>query len=211
VTRALALAVLAVWLTAALPGAAAAQSSPSTRRPAREGAPAQDQAPAKTPAAPKRGPADPSTRSGGDKDAPVEVLADHLENLQKEGLNIFSGNVVATQNSSTMYADRMEVYMDARGDRIVRGVATGNVRIITRDCRMGTARRAEYYDAEQLVILIGNARVWRDDNVVTGERITMYLAEDRNVVDGGPGGRVRGVFYPKAQEQPKPAPGAPCG
>jgi lipopolysaccharide export system protein LptA len=211
VTRALALAVLAVWLAAALPGAAAAQSSPSTRRPAREGASAQAQAPAKTPAAPKRGPADPSTRSGGDKDAPVEVLADHLENLQKEGLNIFSGNVVATQNSSTQWADRMEVYLDDRGDKIVRTVSTGNVRIITRDCRSGTAKRAEYYDAEQRVVLIGNARVWRDDNVVTGERITIYLAEDRSVVEGGQQERVKAIFYPKsqdeAQQRPKPAPG----
>ena len=74
------------------------------------------------------------------------------------------------------------------------------------DCRADHALLKQVF-----VILIGNARVWRDDNVVTGERITMYLAEDRNVVDGGPGGRVRGVFYPKAQEQPKPAPGAPCG
>ena len=164
---------------------------------------------------PKRSPADPAARQGGDRNAPVEVLADHLENLQKESLNIFSGNVVATQNNSTMYADRMEVYLDAKGDRVVRGVATGNVRIITRDCRMGTAKRAEYYDDEQRVVLIGNARVWREDNVVTGERITMYLAEDRNVVDGGPGGRVKGIFYPKSQEQAKPEPtpagGAPCG
>ncbi|HET8576244.1 MAG TPA: lipopolysaccharide transport periplasmic protein LptA [Methylomirabilota bacterium] len=198
--RALALAVALLWV-APVVGAGAEAQAPKPR-------PAQA-------TAPKRSPADPSARPGGDRNAPVEVLADHLENLQKESLNIFTGNVVATQNNSTMYADRMEVYLDAKGDRVVRGVATGNVRIITRDCRMGTARRAEYYDDEQRVVLIGNARVWREDNVVTGERITMFLAEDRNVVDGGPGGRVKGIFYPKSPDQAKPAPrpaaGAPCG
>jgi len=202
VSRALALGAALVWLTAFGGAAAEAQSPPPKPRPA----PAE---------APKRGPADPSARPANERNAPVEVLADHLENLQKESLNIFTGNVVASQNNSTMYADRMEVYLDAKGDRVVRGVATGNVRIITRDCRMGTAKRAEYYDDEQRVVLIGSARVWREDNVVTGERITMYLAEDRNVVDGGPGGRVKGVFYPKNQEQgkpePKPGGGAPCG
>ena len=109
----------------------------------------------------------------------------------------------------------MEVYLDAKGDNIVRTVSTGNVRIITKDCRTGTARRAEYYDAEQRVLLIGNARVWRDDNVVTGERITLYLAEDRSVVEGGKQERVKAVFYPKSQEpdraDAKPAAGAPCG
>ena len=201
-SRVLALGAGLVWLTAFGGAAAEAQSPPPKPRPA----PAE---------APKRGPADPSARPANERNAPVEVLADHLENLQKESLNIFTGNVVASQNNSTMYADRMEVYLDAKGDRVVRGVATGNVRIVTRDCRMGTAKRAEYYDDEQRVVLIGSARVWREDNVVTGERITMYLAEDRNVVDGGPGGRVKGVFYPKNQEQgkpePKPGGGAPCG
>ena len=62
---------------------------------------------------------------------------------------------------------------------------------------------------------------WRDDNVVTGERITIYLAEDRNVVEGGKQERVKAVFYPKNQQEAakpdakpagdgKPAGGAPC-
>ena len=150
------------------------------------------------------------------KNVPVTVDADELENLQKEGLIIFTGNVVATQSSSTQYADRMEVYLDAKGASIVRTVSTGKVRIITKDCRTGTAARVEYYDAEQRVVLIGNARVWRDDNVVTGERITIYLAEDRSVVEGGKQERVKAVFYPKSGgEAPKPdggpATGGPCG
>ena len=82
----------------------------------------------------------------------------------------------------------------------MRTVSTGNVRIITRDCRTGTAQRAEYYDAEQRVVLIGNARVWQDDNVVTGERITIYLAEDRSVVEGGKQERVKAIFYPQGQD-----------
>jgi lipopolysaccharide export system protein LptA len=166
--------------------------------------------------APQARPAAPLARpSGGDKHAPVTVDADQLENLQKEGLIVFIGNVVASQDNSTQYADRMEVYLDSAGASIVRTVSTGNVRIITKDCRMGTARRAEYYDAEQRVLLIGNARVWRDDNVVTGERITLYLAEDRSVVEGGKQERVKAVFYPKSQEAQKadgkPTTGAPCG
>ncbi len=165
--------------------------------------------------APEARPAAPLARpSGQDKGAPVTVDADQLENLQKEGLIVFTGNVVASQDNSTQYADRMEVYLDPAGTKIVRTVSTGNVRIITKDCRTATARRAEYYDAEQRVLLIGNARVWRDDNVVTGERITLYLAEDRSVVEGGKQERVKAVFYPKSQEAQadgKPATGVPCG
>jgi lipopolysaccharide export system protein LptA len=107
------------------------------------------------------------------------------------------------------------VYLDSGSNRVVRTVSTGTVKIITRDCRTGTAQRAEYYDAEQRVVLIGDARVWQDENVVTGDRITIFLAEDRSVVEAGPQGRVKGVFYPKREGEgatvaTRPAPGTTC-
>ena len=142
-----------------------------------------------------------------DRTQPVTVDADKMERFGKEGLVVFTGNVVARQNNSVQYADRMEVYLDESGDRIVRTVSTGAVRIITRDCRTGTARRAEYYDLEQRVVLLGNARVWQEDNVVSGETITIFLSQDRSVVQGGRQERVKAVFYPKddktKDEKPK--------
>ena len=134
------------------------------------------------------------------KNLPVIIDSDSLESMQKEGLSVFKGNVVARQNNSTQWADRMEVYTDSKTDRIDRVVSTGNVRIITRDCRMGTASRMEYYDAEQRVVLLGNARVWQGNDTVTGERISIYLAEDRSLVEGGKQERVKAIFY---QDRPK--------
>ena len=134
-----------------------------------------------------------------------------MERFGKEGLVIFTGNVVARQENSVQYADRMEVYMDEKGDRILRTVSTGNIRIITKDCRTGTARRAEYHELEQRVVLMGGARVWQDDNVVSGETITIYLSQDRSVVQAGTQERVKAVFFPKDQKdkEPKKDAGAP--
>jgi lipopolysaccharide export system protein LptA len=151
------------------------------------------------------------TKSKDDKAQPLTVDADRMERFGKENLVIFSGNVVARRDNSVQYAERVEVYLDEKGDRVLRTVSTGSVRIITKDCRTGTAKRAEYYDAEQRVVLIGNARVWRDDNVVTGERITIYLAEDRSVVEGGQQERVKAVFYPKSQDEAAARPKTPAG
>jgi lipopolysaccharide export system protein LptA len=137
------------------------------------------------------------SRTKEDRGQPVTVDSDKMERFGKESLVIFTGNVVARQNSSVQYADRMEVYLDEKGDRILRTVSTGNVRIITRDCRTGTARRAEYHDLEQRVVLSGNARVWQEDNVVSGESIVIYLSQDRSVVQGGKQERVKAIFYPK--------------
>jgi len=97
-------------------------------------------------------------------------------------------------------ADRMEVYLDDKGERVIRIVSTGNVRIVTEDCRTGTARRAEYYDDTQRLLLIGDAKVWQDENVVTGDEIEMLLAEDRSTVKAGSQGRVKSVFYPKRDD-----------
>jgi lipopolysaccharide export system protein LptA len=132
-----------------------------------------------------------------DRTQPVTVDADKMERFGKEGLVVFTGNVVARQNNSVQHAERMEVYLDEAGDKILRTVSTGAVRIITRDCRTGTAQRAEYYDLEQRVVLIGNARVWQEDNVVSGDTITIFLSQDRSVVQGGKDERVKAVFYPK--------------
>jgi lipopolysaccharide export system protein LptA len=134
-----------------------------------------------------------------DRSQPLTVDADRMERFGKESLVIFTGSVVARQDNSVQYADRMEVYLDEKGDRVLRSISTGSVRIVTRDCRTGTAKRAEYFDLEQRVVLIGNARVWQDDNVVSGDTITIYLSEDRSIVQGGKQERVKAVFYPREE------------
>jgi lipopolysaccharide export system protein LptA len=143
----------------------------------------------------------PAPRKGEERQ-PVTVDADKMERFGKENLVIFSGNVVARQDDSVQYTDRMEVYLDERGDRILRTVSTGNVRIVTKDCRTGTAQRAEYFEPQKLVRLLGNARVWQDDNVVSGDTIDIYLSEDRSVVQGGPQGRVKAQFSPREEARP---------
>lgn len=136
-------------------------------------------------------------KNGDDRTQPVIIDADQMEAFRKESLVVFTGNVVARQNNSVQHADRMEVYLDERGDRVLRIISTGNIRIVTRDCRTATAKRVEYYDAEQRVELLGNARVWEADNVVTGERITLYLNQERSIVQGSGPDRVKAVFHPR--------------
>ena len=139
---------------------------------------------------------------------PVVVDADRMEHFGRESLIVFTGNVVARQDNAVQHAARMEVYLDEKSERIVRTVSTGGVRIVTRDCRTGTAQRAEYFDLEQRVVLVGNARVWQDENIVSGESITLLLAQDRSIVQGGQRERVKAVFYPRGEGER--AERAPC-
>jgi lipopolysaccharide export system protein LptA len=153
-------------------------------------------------AAPKPAAAKPGDRTAGPRsNAPIVIDADRMEAFKREGLVVFTGNVIAKQENSVQTADRMEVYLDDKGERVLRIISTGNVKIVTEDCRTGTARRAEYYDDDQKLLLIGDAKVWQEDNVVTGERVVMYLADERSEVEAGPQGRVKSVFYPKRDEE----------
>ena len=161
-------------------------------------------------------PADPTTAEGNKEDKkdsqPVTVDADRMERYGKESLIIFAGNVVARQNNYVQFADRMEVYLDEKGDRILRTISTGSVRIITRDCKTGTAKRSEYYDLEQRLVLIGSARVWQEDNVVSGDVITIFLSQDRSVVQSGKQERVKAVFYSKDDQNKNDGkPAVPAG
>jgi len=158
---------------------------------------------------PSASPATPKAKDAkDDSPLPLTVDADKMERFGKASLVIFSGNVVARRDNSVQYADRLEVYMDEKGDRVMRTVSTGSVRIITKDCRTGTAQRAEYFDLDQRVVLIGNARVWQDDNVVSGDTITIYVAQDRTIVEGGKQDRVKGLFYSQkdGKQDGQPAP-----
>jgi lipopolysaccharide export system protein LptA len=191
----LAARVVTLALGAWLAGAPAAAQAPG-------GAPAQAPAAAPTPARP------PAGKKAEERAQPVTVDADRMERFGKENLVVFTGNVVARQDGSVQHTDRMEVYLDERGDRILRTVSTGNVKIATKDCRFGSAQRAEYFEPQKLVRLIGNARVWQDDNVVTGDTIDFYLSEDRAVVEAGQQGRVKAQFFPREEGRPG-ADGAP--
>ncbi len=155
-------------------------------------------APRTTEAKPRAGTTE--RKPGQRSSSPIVIDADRMEAVKKEGLVIFTGNVVAKQDNSVQTADRMEVYLDDRNERVVRIISTGNVKIVTEDCRTGTARRAEYYEDDQRLLLIGNAKVWQDDNVVTGEEIEIWLGEDRSIVKGGATERVKSIFYPRREE-----------
>jgi lipopolysaccharide export system protein LptA len=179
-------AILVACLVLLIPAVSGAQSAPKS------------QPATKTSAAPASQPAGSGAASKTQPSAnslPLTIDSDKMERYGKASLVIFSGNVVARRDNSVQYADRLEVYMDEKGDRVLRTVSTGSVRIITKDCRTGTAQRAEYFDLDQRVVLSGNARVWQDDNVVSGDTITLYVAQDRTIVEGAKQERVKGIFY----------------
>jgi len=62
--------------------------------------------------------------------------------------------------------------------------ATGRVLIEKEDGR-ATCRKAVYHGDEEKIVLTGEPVAWQKGTRVTGKKITMFLAEDRSIVEGG--------------------------
>lgn len=85
---------------------------------------------------------------------------------------------------------------EKKENEIERIEAEGNVKI-TRKNRVALADKAVYQaQAEpRVIILTGEPRVWRDKDVLTGNRIIVFVDEDRSIVEGGRDKRVEATFY----------------
>jgi lipopolysaccharide transport protein LptA len=133
--------------------------------------------------------------------APITISADSLEVNRKERVAIYQGNVAAIDRGRglSILADRIDFFFDERMEELERATAAGNVRLSYGE-RRGTAERAEYFPRDERAVLLGHPKVWQENDMVTGCRITLLLREDRSQVDGCDGERVNAVLYPKRGE-----------
>jgi len=138
---------------------------------------------------------------GKDAGRPTTVTADHLEVSRKEHRAIYTGNVVATTADLTVTADRMEFDFDEKMETVERMVAIGNVQISRSDGTRAVSEQATYDVLQERVVLEGKAVAWRRGNMISGMRITLFITEDRELVQGDERERVTVVVYPKQQQE----------
>ncbi len=88
-------------------------------------------------------------------------------------------------------------------DKIKQVVAEGHVRMQQGD-RIAEGRRAVFDQAKQTIVLSENAVLHEGQNQVAGDRIVVYLQDQRSVVESGSNTRVSAVFYPKTSVSSSP-------
>jgi lipopolysaccharide export system protein LptA len=149
-----------------------------------------------------------ATATAATEGGPIHVEADRMESDQQGGAVIFVGNVEARQGEMLITGDRMTVNYqkndnsDSQSKNIESLVASGNIKL-TRQDWIATGDQLEYRSEERKVVLTGNTKVWQDNNMVSGERVVLYLDEGRSVVektDETEKGRVKAFFYPEANK-----------
>jgi lipopolysaccharide export system protein LptA len=199
------LLVTALFITA-LAGAVAAADTPAVS-PAAAAGTAAIVAPATKPAEPR---------------PPVQISADTAEYFNKEGLVVFTGNVVAVQSEATITAERMDVSFEqpARTDgkpadgigapssaqRITMIVAQKKVSFRqvdpeTKKERYATGDKGVYDVDQRIVTMSGSPRLWEGKNVIVGDEMVFHLVDKKVIVKG----KVNLTVYPDdLKEEKKP-------
>lgn len=131
-----------------------------------------------------------------DSSQPVKITSEQLEADDQTGVFIFKGDVQAQQGDVFIYSQIMTVsYIKGETRQIDTVVAEGDVRIIQLN-RVATGGKAVFYHQEGRIVLSETPRVVQGDNTVEGERIIVYLNDNRSIVEGSTKRRVKAVFIP---------------
>lgn len=131
---------------------------------------------------------------------PIDIAADRLEADDLAHQVKFLGHVVVRRGDVTLYAKEVTVYYLENRGNIDRIAAVGEVRIVQGE-RIATADRALLIQKEGKIILSGTARLRQGQDLVQGEEVTVFINEERSVIKGAEGGRVKAVFHPKLKEE----------
>jgi lipopolysaccharide export system protein LptA len=156
-------------------------------------------------------PEEDSQNEAGKVDAGAMVIKSQsleVDNMRK--IVVFTGQVDARRDDLIINCQKMLVYYNrqptSRGSgnadvKIDKIVATGKVKISRPDGGLAMAEKAIYYENDEKVVLTGKPVVKQGNDFVEGSKITLYLREERSVVEGSEDKKVRAVLHPKSEKR----------
>ncbi len=126
-------------------------------------------------------------------DQPIQIQADKMTAKEDSQTVIFSGNVDARQGDVRIRSDEMTIfYIETDDDskkkaknaqQVEKIICIGNVEVTSEEW-LGTSDTMHYFSKKNLVQLIGNAKAYKGQNKVQGERIDYHLDTGQSEVIG---------------------------
>jgi lipopolysaccharide export system protein LptA len=146
----------------------------------------------------------PAAAEKADRDRPVQVEADGVRFDDIKKIAVYEGNVMLSQGTFLLLADRIEVWQDDKG--FSGGHATGKpVRFRQKlegknEYAEGYADRIEHDAEKETMKLMGNARLKQNDDDLRGNLIVYNTRTEVYEATGAGGalGRVRAIIQPRA-------------
>jgi len=111
-----------------------------------------------------------------DNEQPIEIEANAAELDDEKGVTVYTGNVIVTQGSIRMTGDKMTVYYteDKDLDTVIMVGEPATYRQLPDDSDVydeAEARRMEFYELQNLIVLIEDAEVRQEGLRFSGNRI----------------------------------------
>jgi lipopolysaccharide export system protein LptA len=134
----------------------------------------------------------PSSETPRRETRPLTVRADFLEYFDQGSKASYRGHVKLQTEATTMDADRMDVYFSQLGtnqeSEVERAMAEGHV-VVVQPGRRATGEHGEYFAGPGKIVLTGGPPSIYDveKGFTTGQRLTVFVHDDRLLVDGGGG------------------------
>lgn len=162
--------------------------------------------------------AHPSFAEKADRDKPIDLEADTVVVEDAKKTSTYQGNVILTQGTLIIRADKLVVKEDAQGFQS--GTAYGNPANFRQkregynEYIEGFANRVEYDSKQDKVQLFTSARMKRNEDEVRGNYISYDAKTELFQVIGGAktdpgGGRVHATIQPKVKPNTTPPPNPP--
>jgi lipopolysaccharide export system protein LptA len=134
----------------------------------------------------------PSSETPRRETRPLTVRADFLEYFDEGSKASYRGHVKLQTEATTMEADKMDVYFSQLGtnqeSEVERAMAEGHV-VVVQPGRRATGEHGEYFAGPGKIVLTGGPPTIYDveKGFTTGQRLTLFVHDDRLLVDGGGG------------------------
>jgi lipopolysaccharide export system protein LptA len=130
---------------------------------------------------------------------PIHIKSDELEFDYQANRVVYRGTVNVVQGEVAIDCRELVVNLARAGSRddlqLQEVVAIGDV-VITQGQRKATGGRAVFDQVKRQVTLLENPVLRDGPNEVAGERIVVFLDENRSVVESSPKKRVSAILYP---------------
>ena len=147
---------------------------------------------------------------GKDESKEMVIKSNKLEVDDNRKVVIFTGDVNAKREDFVINCKKLVVfYKSLPGSKepgkgkteVDKIIATGNVKISHAKGGAATAEKAVYYQRDEKVVLTEHPVVKKGNDFVEGDRITMYLKENRSVVESSGDRKVRAIIFPKQKKK----------
>jgi lipopolysaccharide export system protein LptA len=140
-----------------------------------------------------------------DRNQPIQLEADRAQLDQKTGVSLYEGNVVITQGSMRLAADRVTVYLQdgslQRLEAIGKPVTLRYKPAIDQEEIHGESYRVEYNVNAAQVVMTQDAKITQGQDVFSGNRIEYDLKQDTVKARGtNEGERIQFTLHPRTKK-----------